>query len=685
MSFSDITLLFNSISWREPLWALLAFIPFVSLLLNISLQGKKYTYADKHLLPWVTYQQSTGFFNTLFSKNSAYVFAWVLIGVALAGPRLPLDRTIREAATDIDIMLVVDVSRSMHATDIAPSRLRRAQIEIEEFLGRVGRTRIGVVVFAARPHLFVPLTSDHEALRYYLQSLDNLTLPTNGSDPIAALKFASSEFTSSDTPSAIILLSDGDFPELSGSEFTSDFTQADIPVYALGIGSQEGEAIPLENGEWLQHEGRPVISRLNERNLQALLERRNGRGEGDLIKSNLQNSYQTYYSLATDDDRDWQKIYNEGIAKLAVTSNENSGHGIIWDELFYWPLSSALILLWISLIPFSLHESLLALLKGLGRRLSGKPAHQHYQPGNIKTDSNKKAAVIIILITTVIGVGLYPHQNVLATGQADSTNTINSNLNATAETNKMIAFKKYNNADYSAAAGLYKNITGYEARLGEGACYYKLEDYNSAVRQFGLASLAANNDNERAIALFNLGNAYFWLGDYAQAETVFSDALLYNPGQKNIQHNLEFSIALKKAVEDRLRTTSPFSRMGSGPQLAPSSEVIENNQGGSLSIDQSDSPLLKELPLPELADISDADLEFLINKGLGKIRLAAEDSSTATHLAYTRKKLSVINARLMMSALEDQQIKVWKRLFEMEEGFPAPLTGPRDIPGVAPW
>jgi len=349
MNAAEITNLFHVLSWREPLWLLLVFLPVSSWLFSSLIQRKQSAYADAHLMPWLVSHQSRKIWQRLFSKNSAYIMAWVLFGIAAAGPRLPLELATQEQTTDMDIMLVVDVSRSMHVTDISPSRLRRAQIEIEEFLERAISSRVGVIIFAARPHLLAPLTSDHAALRFYLRALDTLVLPTHGSEPVTALMLAHKELAKSTNPTAIIMLSDGDFTTIPDSSMTT-LKQANIPLYVLGLGNVEGEAIPLDNGEWLQHESRPVISRLNEEILRKIANFNGGK--------NASNNHNNY-SPALDDDSDWRQLYDEGIASLSTGPEDiNDDHNVIWQELYHWPLFSALILLWLSLTPygFRLHS-----------------------------------------------------------------------------------------------------------------------------------------------------------------------------------------------------------------------------------------------------------------------------------------------------------------------------------------
>ncbi|MDT8385030.1 MAG: VWA domain-containing protein [Gammaproteobacteria bacterium] len=636
MNTSGLDLLFASLAWREPLWGLLALLPIVAVLAGQRLRDS-HAYAAEHLQPWVSYRPRRGFLAALLSKNTAYGLAWLLIAIALAGPRLAIDSTGHAPRSDIDIMLVVDVSRSMQAMDIAPSRLRRATIEIEELLQRATGTRIGIIVFAARPHLFVPLSSDPAALRHYLQSLDSLQLPTHGSEPIAALAMAQRELDHNATPSAIVLISDGDFPELDTAKLPAAVESSAIPVYGLGLASPEGESIALAGGGWLQHEGRSVISRLNEEHFQHLL------NDG------------SRYSLATDDDADWQKLYDQGIATLARKAQQKADAEIVWDELFVWPLSAALLLLWLALVPFG----------PVVRR----------RPQQTVTTSLLSVAMVII------AVGLFGQHTAAAAAPTDAA----GRLDIARELDRSQAFQTYRNGDYASAALLYKAIPGYAARLGEGVCYYRLKDYKAAIRQFSLAVLAADEDRERATALFNLGNAQFQAGDYDQATSIYSDALRYNPALDKVRHNLTLSHALQQAVEAQLNNANRFSRSGAGPQLAPSDETMENNQGGGLALDQDEDLQADDLPLPEPANLSDAGLAMLIDRGLQHIRLAAAPAASAEREALTRSRLSVISARLLMSRLDDPQTEMWQRLFEMEEGFPAPLAEPRDIPGVSPW
>lgn len=659
MNIADITPFFQLVSWREPLWLLLAFVPLLIWCFYFVMQSGQGRFADAHLMPWVVLHQDIKIWRRVFSKNSAFVLAWVFFGIAASGPRLPTELTAQLQTADMDIMLVVDVSRSMHANDIHPSRIRRAQIEIEELLQRSVAKRIGVIVFAARPHLLAPLTSDYDALRFYLRSLDSLVLPTHGSEPAAALELAQQELINSTKPSAIIMLTDGDFSATPDTAIRA-LNTASIPLSILGIGSVEGEAIPLDDGTWLQHDGRPVISRLNQDVLRQMASLSQNEKNPDNNANNPIN-----YSLARDDDSDWQQLYDHGLARLAARpADTNADQNILWQPLYHWPLFCGLILLWLSLTP-------------CGLRLSPRLADNTQQRMALSKTGVRLNTKTAALAAGIILLSLYPQQE----NHAASPVSVN---NAKPITESQ-AFENYNNGHYAVALAIYKQLPGYTARLGAGSSHYKMADYASALQQFSQAVLAASDDRQRAVALFNLGNSYFHIGDYATALMVYQDARRYQPARKDILHNLKFTRALKKAVDDRLQQTTQAARAGSGSLRAPSGEAMENNQRGSLAIDESENIRPQDFPLPALADISNASLEMLIKKGLDQIKLAATDATSSEYAFQQRNKLAVINAQLRMADLQDQQASLWKQLFEKEEGFPAPLSEPRQIPGVNPW
>lgn len=319
----------NALHWREPLWLLLALYPLLlAAWLYFQQRSHAQRYADPHLLPWVQAHSPQHGWQRLISRTALWALAWVLFAITLAGPRLPQTQPDTLADAQRDILVVLDISRSMQATDIAPNRLQRAALELHEFLNTVRNSHVGIVVYGARPHLFAPLTSDFTALRFYLQHLETLVLPTQGSNPAAALDFARSELAARSKllPAAILWITDGDTPATQTAQLHTSVTalqQANIPLYSLGIGTEDGEAIPLPGGKWLEHDGQAVRSRLDSRLLQTLTAQTGGT-----------------YSTVKDDASDWEALYTHGIAQVFPAQAED---GQQWQELYVWVLLLAMV------------------------------------------------------------------------------------------------------------------------------------------------------------------------------------------------------------------------------------------------------------------------------------------------------------------------------------------------------
>ena len=617
----------QDIYWREPLWLLLSFQPVIIILLKKFIEKNNISlYVENKLQPWVVFPARYTLSKQIFSKNSAYLLAWLLFSIALAGPRTPLSQTDKEQFYGANIMLVVDLSRSMKAMDIKPNRLRRAKIEIYEFLEKAKDHRIGVTVFSARPHLFVPLTSDHAVLQTYIESLDKLSFPTMGSNPVDAILFAQNELKNIKGNSAIVLLSDGDFSEVSNEQI-KQLKKENIPLYILGIGTPEGEAVPLKDGTWLKNEQQYVVSKMNVGILEYLAAQLNG-----------------MYSPLYDDNSDWAKLYDQGIARHNTATNIDGKQQILWDEAFSWFLIPSIFLFIFSLGSYRLHVS---------------------------------KNIVIFPLTCIILFSLTEKDvNALEIGQS----------------NEQFAYRAYMKGDYSTAEKYYKNIANhrtYHSYLGQANSLYKIGHYQEAIQQFTFAILNAKSDSQRANALYNLANSYFRTGNFSLAINTYKDVLRYQPENKACLHNLSVSEVLKTNIEQRIKEEEKIissARQGRGSQSSSVADGTEINENTSVSIGDDENTLDSNIPLPELPDINEDIVKKLILTGLKNIKLA-EQSHVSTQYpgVQSSKNINLIQAQQQLNAISDLQHLLWKRLFEIEEGFPAPVEEPRIIPGVKPW
>ncbi len=179
----------------------------------------------------------------------------------------------------VDVMLVLDASRSMRARDVQPSRLARATSFLSRLADRLPGDRLGLIVFAGRPYLQTPLTTDRGALRLALQSVSPETLPTQGTLLSPALSMAAHSFPQNLRRSrVVVLVSDGEDHDESGSDGAGLLKKDGIHTLVWGVGTPEGIGLLEADGTpKTGPNGEQVITRLEEPSLQHVAQETGGR------------------------------------------------------------------------------------------------------------------------------------------------------------------------------------------------------------------------------------------------------------------------------------------------------------------------------------------------------------------------------------------------------------------------
>ncbi len=207
-----------------------------------------------------------------------FLLAGFLVVLALAGPQWGQNprQLLRPSA---DLVIALDLSRSMTAQDLAPSRLDRAKLLIRAFLQEAAGQRIGLLVFSNSAQIAVPLTTDYGALEDLLSELTPASLPEAGTDFAALLDEALDTFSQSDSAHRILLiLSDGEDHGGSWKEKLSRLARLGVRVNAIGLGTGRGGLIPDPRGGFLKDEGgHPILSHLQPEALRALASATGGR------------------------------------------------------------------------------------------------------------------------------------------------------------------------------------------------------------------------------------------------------------------------------------------------------------------------------------------------------------------------------------------------------------------------
>ncbi len=186
----------------------------------------------------------------------------------------------------IDLLFVLDVSKSMEVRDIRPSRLRRAKLELQAIMEELAGDRVGIISFSGAAFVQCPLTSDYAAARMFLKSLDPSDMPVQGTAVGEALELSHRLLTETESPGGsrlVVLLTDGEDHGEKAEEAMRKLAADKIPVFVVGIGSQSGEPIPMYgndgnmSGYLKDKDGQTVMSRLNESLLRNIASKTGGR------------------------------------------------------------------------------------------------------------------------------------------------------------------------------------------------------------------------------------------------------------------------------------------------------------------------------------------------------------------------------------------------------------------------
>lgn len=213
-------------------------------------------------------------------KNLMLVLAVAAAAIAMARPQWGQTAEISTALGE-DILFIVDCSKSMLSTDVAPNRLARAKFAILDFVQKHGRGRVGLVAFAGQAFLQCPLTFDYEAFRESLQALDAQAIPVPGTDIGRALDESFRAMEKNDRHKVMVLLTDGEDLEQTGVKTAQALGDKGVVIYCVGVGTASGGTIQLMNESGMtaplkDKQGNVVQSRLDETTLRKIADATHG-------------------------------------------------------------------------------------------------------------------------------------------------------------------------------------------------------------------------------------------------------------------------------------------------------------------------------------------------------------------------------------------------------------------------
>ncbi|HMO63037.1 MAG TPA: VWA domain-containing protein [Ferruginibacter sp.] len=315
--------------FEHPYWLqALAALPVMGMLYIWLLQWKKRTVkkiGDDNMVRRLVQDYSSRKF---FRKFLLVAIAYTAGVIALANPRLPGAAT-AEKRSGIDVMIALDVSRSMLAQDISPSRLERARQMISRLVEKLNGDRIGLVYFAGRAYLQMPLTNDNAAAKMFLAAASPDAVPVQGTVIGNALQLCYAAFNSTEKKyKAVVLISDGEDHDEGAIKTAKAMADEGIIIHCIGAGTTTGAAIPDGTvGNFKKDaSGNTVITKLDESVLKTVAIKANG----------------MYQPLHTADETA-TAIYNrlQQMEKHSTTA----GGSVQYSSLYQWFVWLAILLL----------------------------------------------------------------------------------------------------------------------------------------------------------------------------------------------------------------------------------------------------------------------------------------------------------------------------------------------------
>ena len=407
--------------------------------------------------------------------------ALALLVVMLARPQLGT-RISHEKRTGIETIIAMDISNSMRAEDVVPSRLDRSKMLIENLVDNFTNDKIGLIVFAGDAFVQLPITSDYVSAKMFLGNIDPAMMQNQGTDIAAAIKLATNSFTQQENiGKAIIVITDGEDHEGGAIEAAKDAKDKGMRVYVLGVGSTKGSPIPVpETGDYMRdNSGNTVMSALNEQMCREVAQA----GGGAFIH--------------VDNNTNAQRQLDEELDKLEHSETESTIYSD-YDEQFQAVGILVLILLVIEIII-----------------LERKNPYMK----NISLFGNKKIATVCLLL---IAVG--------AQAQTDRQYV--------RQGNKLFQKGDFEHAEVAYAKAIEKNEKNPQAHYNLGNALMAQRKDSAAVVQFQAAGQLETNPLRKSQAYHNIGVVCQQNKLYGDAIEAYKQALRLNPNDDETRYNL---------------------------------------------------------------------------------------------------------------------------------------------------
>jgi Ca-activated chloride channel family protein len=446
-------------------------------------------------------------------RYALLIAAVALLLMAIARPQRGFDLE-EVQQSGLDIVVAVDTSKSMLATDIAPSRLVRAKLAALELMQTAKADRLGLVAFAGDAFLSCPLTIDDTAFQQSVQAVDVNSIPQGGTALAAAIDTALETFKEKGNHRALVIFTDGEDNDEGALAAAEHAAKEGLKIFTIGVGSAEGTLVMIkdENGnpDYVRDDkGQVVKSKLNEQLLQEIASTAGG----------------FYLPLRGADTIG--TLYERGLAPLPKSEGKEK---LVrrYHEQFHWPLAAAMLLL---VVEFLLPERVRR------KRLAGAPSHPSPLPKEREKRSQPPGLATVVILLALMG------------------------LAGNAWASPVTALREYQAGNFTNALTEYTRLAAVKTNdlrlvFNAGTAAYRGTNYDLAQKFFQQVTLSPDLKLQQQ-AYYNLGNVQFQKAKQANdldgleqgfdaAAKIYERAVGLNTNDVDAKFNLNFA---KSAVE----------------------------------------------------------------------------------------------------------------------------------------
>ena len=423
--------------------------------------------------------------------------ALALLVLMLARPQMGT-KISHEKRTGIETIICLDISNSMRAEDVTPSRLDRAKMMVENLVDHFTDDKIGLIVFAGDAFVQLPITSDYVSAKMFLANIDPSMMATQGTDVARALEMATHSFTQEKgIGKAIIVITDGEDHEGGAVEAAEAAKKNGMSVYMLGIGSTKGAPIPIPGtGDYMtDNTGQTVMSALNE----------------DMCKQIAAAGGGAY--IHVENNSNAQDLLDQELDKLSKKETQTTIYRD-YDEQFQAFGILALLLLVIEVCILE----------------SKNPLMQRF---SLFKRPSTAALILISLCFSHIGAMAQTDRQLVRQG------------------NKLFRSGDYANAEVSYRKALEKNDRNTQALYNLGDALLAQNKDSAAVVEFEKAAKAESNDLRKSMAYHNMGVVCQRHKMFGEAIEAYKQSLRLNPNDDETRYNLELCKRQQKQQQNQ--------------------------------------------------------------------------------------------------------------------------------------